>query len=139
MAALDRAVMRRLVVSARSATLATVTADGRPHLVPIAFALDGERLWSAVDRKPMRTSDLARLRNIRARPQVSVLVDHYDEDWARLWWVRLDGTATVHAAGHRPALGLLADRYPQYRQAPPDGPVIEIAIHTWRGWSAAGG
>src|SRR5205814_10161694 len=104
------------LTSARVARLATTDADGRPHLVPIVFALGGDTLYSAVDRKPKRSSRLRRIENARARPDVTVLVDHYDEDWSQLWWVRLSGHARVLDAGEERelALALLAEKYPQY-------------------------
>src|SRR5205807_10199664 len=85
--------MHQRVSAARVARLATVNADGAPHLVPFCFALDGDVLYSAVDAKPKKTQRLQRLQNAAREPRVSVLVDHYEEDWARLWWVRLDGQA----------------------------------------------
>ena len=134
---LDQTSMRERVAAARSARLATVDSDGQPHLVPVVFALDGSRLWIAVDQKPKRSRDLKRLRNIAAQPKVSVLVDHYEEDWSRLWWVRLDGGARVLPEQRwRDPIDLLRAKYPQYRTAPPAGPVIEIWIHGWRGWAA---
>jgi len=130
---------RRLLAGARVARLATVTADGGPHLVPVTFALSGDILYTAVDHKPKTTTALRRLANIRAQPRVSVLADHYAEDWEGLWWVRADGMARVSddpdvMAG--PA-ALLASRYPQYRQQPPAGPLIAITITRWAGWAAA--
>jgi PPOX class probable F420-dependent enzyme len=105
--------------------------------VPICFALDGDVLYSAVDEKPKRSKRLKRLENIRHRPQVAVLVDHYEEDWERLWWVRLDGTATVLDAGseRERALALLQLKYEQYRAQPPTGPVIAIRVERRRGWA----
>jgi PPOX class probable F420-dependent enzyme len=128
--------MRERVESARVARLATVDDAGRPHLVPICFALAGETLYSAVDEKPKRSKRLKRLDNIRRRPEISVLVDHYEGDWSRLWWVRLDGTATVLEAGPERdhALELLRAKYQQYRAEPPTGAVIAVRIGAWRGW-----
>lgn len=131
--------MRPRVAAARSARLATADARGQPHVVPVVFALDGDHLWTAVDHKPKSTRDLKRLRNIADQPKVSVLVDHYDEDWSRLWWVRLDGWARVLDAGQDRAIELLRAKYPQYRERSPGGPVIGIAIDTWRGWAAGPG
>jgi len=129
--------MRRRVMAARSARLATVDADGQPHLVPVVFALDGDHLWTAIDHKPKSTRDLKRLRNIATHPRVSVLFDHYEEDWSRLWWVRLDGKAVVLDDGWDRPGELLRAKYPQYRHAPPHGPIIVITVHTWRGWAAS--
>lgn len=130
--------MRRRVGTARSARLATVRPDGRPHLVPIAFAVDGDRLVTAVDAKPKRTTDLQRLRNVAAEPRVSVLVDHYDDDWTTLWWVRIDGYARVLEDGRErdAAVDLLATRYEQYRVDRPRGPAIVVEATSWSGWSA---
>ena len=119
------------------ARLATTTPAGEPHIVPVVFALDGEQLWTAVDAKPKRTTRLQRLANIAAQPRVSLLVDHYAEDWSALWWVRADGVARVlQTAEERPARDALAGKYPQYRQRPPAGPFIAVVIDRWRFWSA---
>jgi PPOX class probable F420-dependent enzyme len=130
--------MRELVAAARVGRLATLMPDGRLHLVPISFALEGDTLYSAVDEKPKRSRRLQRLTNVRANPDVAVLVDHYDEDWSRLWWVRMRGTARILEDGREfeSALALLADKYEQYRVQPPRGPVLAIALAEWRGWSA---
>ena len=126
------------VEQARVARLATVDAQGRPHVVPICFALAAHVLYSAVDRKPKRSPRLKRLDNIRANPGVTVLVDHYEDDWSRLWWVRLRGRGRVLEAGEERerALALLTDKYPQYRAQPPVGAVIAIDVDEWRGWPA---
>jgi PPOX class probable F420-dependent enzyme len=120
---------------ARVARLATVDPLGRPHVVPISFVIEGETLYTAVDEKPKRTRALQRLRNIEAHPQVEVLIDHYDEDWSRLWWVRLRGTARVIDDPH--ALELLVRKYAQYRAQPPAGPVIAVAIEERIEWTAS--
>jgi PPOX class probable F420-dependent enzyme len=131
---------RRLLAGARVARLATVTAGGAPHLVPVTFVLSGDVLYTAVDQKPKATTALRRLANIRAQPRVSVLADYYAEDWGRLWWVRADGTAAVTDEPDAMAgpAALLASRYPQYRQQPPRGPLIAVTITSWAGWAASG-
>jgi PPOX class probable F420-dependent enzyme len=131
--------MRRRVSASRVAHLATIGAGDRPHIVPITFAVDGDRLYFAVDAKPKRTSDLQRVRNIDAHPAVAVLVDHYEGDWDRLWWVRMDGIARVlsEKADMEQALDLLAERYIQYRRARPAGPVVAVSIERMTGWSAS--
>jgi PPOX class probable F420-dependent enzyme len=135
----DEASARQLFGQSRIARLATIDPQGKPHIVPVVFALVGDRLWSAVDAKPKRTSNLQRLANIEEHPRVSLLVDHYDEDWAALWWVRADGAARVLAPEEdRPAREALARKYPQYRETAPPGPVMEVVIDRWRSWSAAG-
>jgi PPOX class probable F420-dependent enzyme len=135
----DEASARQLFGQSRIARLATIDPQGKPHIVPVVFALVGDRLWSAVDAKPKRTRNLQRLANIEEHPRVSLLVDHYDEDWAALWWVRADGAARVLAPEEdRPAREALARKYPQYRETAPPGPVMEVVIDRWRSWSAAG-
>jgi PPOX class probable F420-dependent enzyme len=119
----------------RVARLATVGADGRPQVVPICFVLDGSMLYTAVDEKPKRTRRLRRLRNIEANPRVEVLIDHYDDDWSRLWWVRLRGSARI--VDDPRAIELLAAKYPQYRERPPGGPVIAVEIDGRSEWAAA--
>ncbi|HKW59924.1 MAG TPA: TIGR03668 family PPOX class F420-dependent oxidoreductase, partial [Candidatus Dormibacteraeota bacterium] len=98
--------------------------------------LDGDTIYFAVDAKPKRTTDLKRLRNIAARPAVSLLVDHYEDDWEKLWWVRVDGTARVVEAETKRALNLLAEKYQQYRLDRPGGPVVAISVDRISGWSA---
>jgi PPOX class probable F420-dependent enzyme len=143
---LDAGAARQRFARARVARLATAGLDGQPHLVPFTFALDRrpgaeDRIYSAVDAKPKSTTDLRRLRNIRANPRVAVLADHYEDDWGALWWVRADGRATVldEDAAMAPALALLAGRYPQYREQLPGGPVICVQVTRWSGWAAAPG
>jgi PPOX class probable F420-dependent enzyme len=128
--------MRSRVAGAAVGRLATVTADGRPHLVPCCFALDGDRIYSAVDHKPKSTRSLRRLANLRANPNATLLVDHYADDWSTLWWVRADGTGRVLDEGPdlAGALALLVAKYHQYGEAPPAGPVIALDVTTWRGW-----
>jgi PPOX class probable F420-dependent enzyme len=122
----------------RAARLATVSADGQPHLVPVTFAMDGDVIYTAVDAKPKSTRQLRRLSNIRANPGVCLLADHYADDWSALWWVRADGTAVIIGDANDMAapIRLLARRYRQYEADPPDGPVIAIRVSTWTGWSA---
>jgi PPOX class probable F420-dependent enzyme len=128
--------MRARVAEARVGRLGTVTPGGRPHLVPCCFVIDGDTVWSAVDAKPKSTLVLRRLRNVRATGGASLLVDHYDEDWSALWWIRLDGTGRVVDTGPErdTALAALADKYAQYRRDPPPGPVLALDVTTWRAW-----
>ena len=130
--------MRRRVGSARVARLGTVDGDGRPHLVPICFALVGDRLVTAVDHKPKRTTALTRLEHVRAHPAVSVLVDEYDEDWDRLWWVRVDGdAAVVEDVGTEPELlAALVTKYAAYAEVPPAAAAIVVTVRGWQGWAA---
>lgn len=128
---------RQRLALARVGRLATASGDGRPHLVPAVFAVEGAALYMAVDRKPKRSTELRRLRNVRENPRVAFLVDHYEDDWARLWWVRVDGTARVleDPAAMRGPIELLCAKYSQYRADRPDGPVIAIMIERVSGWS----
>jgi PPOX class probable F420-dependent enzyme len=125
---------------ARSAVarLATATPAGVPHLVPVVFAVDGDVVYTAVDAKPKSTRRLRRLANIESNPRVSLLVDHYVDDWTRLWWVRADGVATVHSDGDALAVGcrLLRAKYPQYQSVRLDGPVIAVTVSRWSSWHA---
>lgn len=121
--------------AARVAHLATVGAGGRPHVVPICFALDGDTLYTAVDEKPKSTRRLKRLANIAANPQVEIVVDEWDEDWSRLWWVRLSGRARVVEHDAR-ALALLQAKYRQYRERPPQGPFVVVEIDSRSEWRA---
>lgn len=128
---------RARFAAARVARLATAGADGRPHVVPITFAVDGDRICTAVDHKPKTTPNLRRLRNIAENPRVALLADHYTEDWAALWWVRVDGRASIVTAGQalERHLDTLAERYEQYRRDRPAGPVIVIDAERWTGWA----
>jgi PPOX class probable F420-dependent enzyme len=117
------------------ARLATIRPDGSPRLVPICFAFDGDTLYTAVDEKPKRTRRLARLADIERDPRVEVLIDHYDDDWSQLSWVRLHGRARVVERDER-ALELLRAKYPQYRARPPGGPFIVVTIDARTSWSA---
>jgi PPOX class probable F420-dependent enzyme len=126
------------LTAARVARLATTDPDGRPHLVPIVFVLDGDTLYSAVDRKPKSSSKLRRIENARARPDVTILVDHYEEDWDQLWWIRLRGRARVLDEGDERdhAIALLQEKYQQYRAEPPDGAVLAVDVTDMREWHA---
>jgi len=128
--------MRRRLAEARVGHLATVTATGGPHVVPCCFALAGDTIISAVDTKPKSTFDLRRLANLRVHPRASLLVDHYDEDWSTLWWVRADGTGRVLESGpeRERALDVLAVKYVQYAHERPPGAVVAVEVTGWRAW-----
>jgi PPOX class probable F420-dependent enzyme len=135
---LSQPAMRRLASGARVATIATVDPDGRPNLVPIVFVLDGDTLYSSVDAKPKAGPRLRRLDNITAHPEgVAVLIDHYEEDWPALWWVRLRGRGRVLDSSRERdrAQKLLRDKYAQYDDMPPQGEVLAVDVTEWRGWS----
>jgi PPOX class probable F420-dependent enzyme len=132
---LDENSARRRFAEARVARLATADEQGRPHLVSVVFAVRDDVVVIAVDHKPKQTTDLRRLRDIEANRRVCLLADHYDEDWSRLWWVRVDGEARVLRDGGAELVGLLVAKYAQYATRPPDGPVIRIDVTGWRGWA----
>lgn len=149
---MDEDEARRRFLTARVARLATVDAEGRPHLVPVVFARHGDfaphhdEIVTVVDRKPKRSPRLKRLRNIAAHPAVCLLVDAYDEDWDRLWWVRADGDARILPPDaleprvrdeYSAAIAPLREKYTPYRSQSPNGPVIVITVHRWHGWRAA--
>lgn len=144
LAAVDRDRARALAADARVARLATQTRTGRIDLVPMTFAIDDDRLVTAIDHKPKTTTALKRLENIRASPEVSVIIDEYDDtDWDQLWWVRLRGVARIIEPGapdtqplHRAAIASLVAKYPQYVEQPPGGPVILVELVRWQWWSA---
>ncbi len=131
--------MRSLVVDARVARLATVGADGRPHLVPVCFALIGDVIYTAVDHKPKRSPHLRRTANLQATGHACLLVDAYSEDWSALWWVRMDGRGRVvdDPAEITTAVTSLTAKYPQYAARPPRGPVLAVDVSDWNGWSAS--
>ena len=118
--------------------MATIGPSG-PHLVPVVFAVRGDEIVTVVDHKPKRTHRLQRLANITTDPRVTLLADHYEDDWSGLWWARADGTASIIEAGeaHSAAIDLLADKYAPYRGQRPNGPVISVAVARWSGWRAS--
>jgi PPOX class probable F420-dependent enzyme len=125
-----------LLGGARVARLATRA----PRIVPVTFAVSGGVIFHAVDHKPKATRALARLADLRADPRASLLVDHYDDaDWTALWWVRADGTARIlddggPQAAH--AIDLLVEKYAQYAERRPEGPVIALDVEAIKGWAA---
>jgi len=142
----DREARSRFA-GAEVARLATSDRVGQPHIVPIVFALSApeagpaDHVYSAVDHKPKRSTALRRLANVEQNPSVALLVDHYENDWDELWWVRADGLARVVGPASDEAdvaRRLLAARYPQYHDRPPAGPVLAVRVIRWSGWSARG-
>lgn len=120
------------------AQLATVNADGVPHVVPVVFAVVDDMVYTAVDAKRKSTHKLRRLANIEANPRVCLLVDHYDDDWTQLWWVRVDGVATIHHTGEERAAAYdwLRQKYPQYERVALDGPAVAVSVQRWASWTA---
>lgn len=137
----DDAVAR--LRSARVGRLATVTPEARPHVVPFVFVVVEDdsalRVYWVVDEKPKRAGRIRRLRNIEHIAAVELVVDGYDEDWDRLWWVRASGTGRVVETEieRGAALDALRAKYPQYASVPPSGPVVAIDVETITGWEAA--
>jgi PPOX class probable F420-dependent enzyme len=137
---LDPAEARARFTEAAVLRLATVGGDGRPHLVPCTFVVDGSgRVAIGIDNKPKSSSYLRRLANLSQNPAVSLLVDHYTDDWTQLWWVRADGTATTERSGqeHGEHWSQLRGKYPQYDSQILDGAVIVVTIESWTGWAFA--
>jgi PPOX class probable F420-dependent enzyme len=133
-------VARQRFRASRRVLMATVRPDGTPHLVPIVFALSGDVVYTAVDAKPKRTPRLQRLLNLEHQPRCSLLADHYDDDWSRLWWVRADGEAAVIDASDpasAEARAALAERYEDYRRRDPIGPYVRVQVTRWSGWDAS--
>ena len=136
---LNESDARERLASAQVARLATVRPDGSPHLVPVTFAVEGDLVYTAVDHKPKTMRSLLRLDNIARHPQVALLADHYSDDWDELWWVRVDGRASVVADANeaRHPIDALVERYEQYRVHRPGGPVIVIRVGHWSGWASS--
>ena len=136
---METAELRRRFASSPVARLSTVRPDGVPHVVPIVFALVDDTVFSAVDAKPKRSPHLQRLANVRAEPRCALLVDHYEDDWRRLWWVRADGTGVVveAPAAEHPGIRALVQRFPQYRDQPPSGPLLVVTVQRWTGWASS--
>lgn len=125
---------------ARVGRLATVRSDGTPHLVPICFAVVGNTVVSAVDEKPKTTRRLQRLANVEANPAVTLLVDHYDEEWSEVWWARVDGRARVVEDGpeRNAAVAALRAKYEQYERVGIAGAAVVIDSDRWSGWAYVG-
>jgi PPOX class probable F420-dependent enzyme len=126
-----------LLSSSRVARLALLDERDLPRVLPIVFAVWEGAVWSAIDRKPKRSAEPARVRRLRRRPQAALLVDRYDDDWSRLAWVELRGVVSIEPVG--PALEALTARYPQYRAEPPPGPLLRLDVHDAVCWRAAEG
>ena len=137
---LDAAGARQRFTGSPVLRLATSAPDGRPHLVPCTFAVDSAgRIVIGIDSKPKSSVNLRRLQNIAANPRVSLLVDHYSDDWQQLWWARADGVATIERSGgqHTEHWQLLRAKYRQYEGQILDGPIIVVQVDSWSGWSFA--
>ncbi len=137
---MDRHTARELASSARVGRLATVAADGMPHIVPVCFTLVGDVVYNAVDHKPKTDRRLRRITNVLATGVACLLVDEYDDaDWTHLWWVRLDGHARVVEVGpeRTSAVDALVAKYRQYTEVAPADEVLAVDVRRYSGWSAA--
>lgn len=137
MARMDEQEMRRRFAQARVSRIGTIDERGRAHMVPIVHVLDGDTLYSSTDAGPR---PVKRLRNLARDPRATVLVDDYDEDWARVWWVRARGTGRAIEGGPEweHAQRLLHEKYPQFGDTPDEegaGPVMAIDVEEWTGWA----
>lgn len=141
---LARAEIERLLATWPIARLATLGPDGRPELVPIVFAVSEGALWSPIDGKPKSGRELERVRNLRRDSRVSLLLDHYDADWSKLWWLRVEGRGEVTPAeteAGRAAAAALRAKYPAYTGGVTplfagEPTLIRIAIERSFGWRA---
>src|SRR3954454_14863873 len=136
---METAELRRRFAASHVARLSTDRPDGGPHVVPLVFALVGDTVFSAVDAKPKRSTALQRIADVRAEPRCALLVDHYEDDWRRLWWGRADGRGegVDDPSVAHPGMEALVQRFPQYRDEPPSGPLLVITVERWSGWAGA--
>jgi PPOX class probable F420-dependent enzyme len=131
-----------LLAAERVARLAYVDEEDRPRVLPVTFAVGGGAIWSAIDDKPKRSAEPARVRCLRRRPDAALLVDAYDDDWTKLAWVQLLGRVEIVPAGSSAeaaeAMDALARKYEQYAEHAPPGPLLRLAVESERHWRAAG-
>jgi PPOX class probable F420-dependent enzyme len=123
------------VAQARVGRLALLDEEDLPRVLPITFAVFEGAVWSAIDQKPKRSAEPARVRRLRRRPEAALVVDRYSDDWSRLAWVELRGRVSVEPLG--PALEALTEKYPQYVEAPPPGPLLRLSVERLTTWRAA--
>jgi PPOX class probable F420-dependent enzyme len=123
-----------LLKAGRVARLGLLDEDDLPRVLPVTFAVHDGAVWSAIDQKPKRPGEPARVRRLRRRPEAALLVDRYDEDWSRLEWVELRGSVSVEPLG--PALEALVDKYPQYVEQRPQGPLLRLQPERFACWRA---
>lgn len=133
---------RELLESERVARLGYIDGEDHPRVLPVTFAVAGGSVWSAIDDKPKRTSEPARLRHLRRRPEAALLVDAYDDDWSRLAWVQLLGRVDVLPVGSAPeameAMEALARKYAAYAERNPPGPLLRLRVERVRQWRSTG-
>jgi PPOX class probable F420-dependent enzyme len=130
---------RERFAAARVARLATADRYGTPHLVPVVFAVEDDCIYMVTDAKPKRTTALRRLGNVRQNPAVTLLVDHYDEDWNELWWARADGRGRVLEPDQPEAVRAIAQLQARYTQQRATGAVLAVDVDRWSGWAATSG
>jgi len=132
----ESGIARRRLGEASVGRLATVGAGGRPHVVPCCFVLRGDVVYTAVDAKPKSGRTLRRIENLEANAAFALIVDHYEDDWSRLWWVRVDGSGRIVSDDDEEAeaVRLLTGKYPQYRDVAILGPVLALDIRSWTSW-----
>ena len=129
----------RFVASARVGRLATSTADGLPHVVPVCFVLVEDSIYIGLDAKP-KTVDvlkLRRVRNITSNPRSALIVDRYSDDWSRLGYVLITADATLVSDDRErvSAIEVLRHKYVQYRTLlPDDAPVIRLRAKRVTSW-----
>jgi PPOX class probable F420-dependent enzyme len=127
-----------LLRTSRVGHLGFVDDADRPRVLPITFALAGDVVWSAIDSKPKRSAEPARVRWLRRRPRAALVVDRYDDDWERLAWVQLLGAVSVLELDDGPAgVEALTAKYEQYRDEPPPGPLLRLDVDRVLHWRAA--
>jgi PPOX class probable F420-dependent enzyme len=130
---------RELLERERVARLAYLDREGRPRVLPVTFALAGDSVWSAIDEKPKRLAEPARVEALRERPEAALLVDVYDDDWSRLAWVQLLGRVEVLSPAEEPgAMAALAAKYRQYAERTPPGPLLRLRVDRALEWRASG-
>jgi PPOX class probable F420-dependent enzyme len=130
---------RELLAAQRVARLAFVDDGDRPRVLPVTFAVAGDAIWSAIDEKPKRTAEPARLRYLERRPEAALLVDTYDDDWTKLAWVQLLGRMDALPVDSSPeAMAALAAKYEQYARRTPPGPLLRLTVERALHWRAAG-
>lgn len=126
-------------MSCRVGRLAFVDEQDRPRALPITYALSEGAVWSAIDHKPKRPGEPARLRYLRRRPEAALCVDFYDDDWSRLAWVQLLGSVAVLPLEEgTPGLAALTEKYPAYAERPPPGPLLRLSVERALSWRATG-
>jgi PPOX class probable F420-dependent enzyme len=130
---------RELLAAERVARLAFIDDEDRPRVLPVTYAVLGDSVWSAIDDKPKRAAEPARLRYLRRRPEAALCVDRYSDDWSRLAWVQLLGRIDILPAGESPAaLKALSARYEPYRERTPPGPLLRLSVERALSWRATG-